>query len=103
MTPFRRHGNLLLMNIAATLRSEPVARFVESARDGLALTFVGRGEPGPRVGRRWEQLMTTAAIVGTILISLSLLAVAVRVTVRGEATNLPRCSPACCCWHLGSG
>jgi signal transduction histidine kinase len=78
MTPFGRHGNLLSMNIAETLRAEPVARFVESARDGLALTFVGRGEPGPPVGRRREQLMTTAAIVGTVLISLSLLAVAVR-------------------------
>ena len=88
MTPFRRHGNLLLMNIAATLRSEPVTRFVESARDGLALTFVGRGEPGPRVGRRWEQLMTTAAIVGTILISLSLLAVAVRGNGSGRGDEL---------------
>jgi signal transduction histidine kinase len=78
MTSFRRHGNLLFMNIAETLRSEPAARFVESARDGLALTFVGRGEPGPPVSRRREQLMTTAAIVGAVMISVSLLAVAVR-------------------------
>jgi len=66
------------MNIAATLRSEPVARFAQSARDGLALTFVGRGEPGPAVGRRRQQAMTTAAIVGVLLIGVSLLTVALR-------------------------
>jgi signal transduction histidine kinase len=78
MTPFRRHGNLVWMHFAETLRSEPVARFVESARDGLALTFVGRGEPGSPVGRWRERLMTAAAIVGAVLIGVSLLAVAVR-------------------------
>ena len=88
MTPFRRHGNLLFMNIAETLRSEPVARFVENARDGLALTFVGRGEPGPPVGRRREQLMTTAAIVGSVLIGLSLLAVGVRRDGSGRGDEL---------------
>ena len=86
--PFGRHGNLLCMNIAETLRSEPVARFVESARTGLALTFVGRGEPGPPVGRRREQLITAAAIVGAVLISLSLLAVAVRGNGSGRGDEL---------------
>jgi signal transduction histidine kinase len=66
------------MNIAARLRSAPVVRFVETARDGLALTLVGRGEPVPPVSRRRERLMTTAAIVGALLISASLLALAVR-------------------------
>ncbi len=84
MTPFRRHGNLLLMNIAATLRSEPVTRFVESARDGLALTFVGRGKPGPPAGRRRQQLMTTVALLGAALIGVSLLAVVVR---RGSGSS----------------
>jgi len=66
------------MNIAETLRSEPLARYVQSARDGLAMTFVGRGKPGPPVGRRREQLMMVAAIVGMFLIGVSLLSVAVR-------------------------
>jgi signal transduction histidine kinase len=66
------------MNIAATLRSEEVARFVQSARDGLALTFIGRGEPGPPAGRRKEQLMKIASIVGALLICVSLVALALR-------------------------
>jgi signal transduction histidine kinase len=51
---------------------------VETARDGLALTIVGRGEPRPPVGRRREQLMTTAAIVGALLIGVSALTLVVR-------------------------
>ncbi len=73
------------MNIAATLRSEAVARFAVSARDGLALTLVGRGEPGRPVGRREQQLMKTASIVGAVLLSVSLAALAVRhQTGRGD-------------------
>ena len=102
MTPFRRHGNLRPMNIAATLRSEAVARFVVSARDGLALTLVGRGEPGPPVGRREQQLMKTASIVGAVLIRCRCWRLPSG-TRRGGATNVPPCLPACCCWHLGSG
>jgi signal transduction histidine kinase len=51
---------------------------VETARDGLALTFVGRGEPAPPVSRRREQLMRAAAIVGALLIGVALLAHAAR-------------------------
>ena len=52
------------------------------------MTFVGRGEPGPPVGRRREQLITAAAIVGAVLISLSLLAVAVRGNGSGRGDEL---------------
>jgi signal transduction histidine kinase len=55
-----------------------VARLVETARDGLALTLVGHGEPGPPASRRRQQLITTAAIVGSLLIGVSLLALALR-------------------------
>jgi signal transduction histidine kinase len=57
-----------------------------SARDGLALTFVGRGEPGPPGGRRRELLMTSAAILGAALIGLALLVIALRPGAgRGDA------------------
>src|ERR1700744_5510690 len=88
MTPLRGHGKLRWMNFAETLRSEPVARFVESARDGLALTFVGRGEPGPPVGRWRKRLMTAAAIVGAALVGVALLTVAVRPGPGGRAAEL---------------
>jgi len=88
MTHFRERDNLLSMHIAETLRSEPVARFAESARDGLALTFVGRGEPGPRIGRRREQLITIAAVLGAALIGLALLTVALRRGDEGRGNEL---------------
>jgi signal transduction histidine kinase len=88
MTHFRGRDNLLSMHIAETLRSEPVARFAESARDGLALTFVGRGEPGPRRGRRREQLISTAAVLGAALIGLALLTVALRRGDEGRGNEL---------------
>jgi signal transduction histidine kinase len=55
-----------------------VERLVVTARDGLALTIVGRGEPGPPVSRRREQLTATAAILGALLIGVSLLALAAK-------------------------
>ncbi|HET6871232.1 MAG TPA: histidine kinase [Solirubrobacteraceae bacterium] len=88
MTPVRSHDNLLFMNIAATLRSEPVRQFLESARDGLALTFVGRGEPRPPLGRRREQLITIVAILGAALIGLALLTVALRRGGEGRGNEL---------------
>ncbi len=88
MTHYLARDNLLSMNIAATLRSEPVRQFMESARDGLALTLVGRGEPRPPLGRRREQLITTAAILGAGLIGFALLAVALRRGEEGRGNEL---------------
>src|SRR5581483_3738043 len=79
-TPRRRRGKLLQVNIAATLRSEPVTRFVQEARNGLAQTFVGRGEPRPAGSRRREQLRRTAASLGALLICLALIVLGARRT-----------------------
>jgi signal transduction histidine kinase len=85
-TLHRGRGKLLHVNIAATLRSEPVTRFVEEARNGLAQTFVGRGEQGPPGSRRREQLMRTAASLGGLLICLALIVLATgRTGGRGDA------------------
>ena len=80
MTGFRTRDNLPTMNVA-DFRSEPVGRFVQTARDGLALTFAGRGESRPPTSRRRERLLTAAAILGVLVIALS---VAVLVANRVE-------------------
>jgi signal transduction histidine kinase len=88
MTPRRGRGKLLNVNIAATLRSEPVTRFVEEARNGLAQTFVGRGEQAPPGSRRREQLMLTAAGLGGLLICLALIVLAAhRTEGHGDALS----------------
>ena len=85
MTGFRTRDNLPTMN-PADFRSEPVGRFVQTARDGLALTFAGRGESRPPTSRRRERLLTAAAILGVLVIAVSVaVLVANRVEGRGDA------------------
>ena len=77
---------------------------METARDGLALTFVRPRRVPAAAGRRREQLITAAAILGVVLIG------AVgwpcgrlrRVGGHGNARWAP-CSSACCWWQLAFG
>jgi signal transduction histidine kinase len=77
MTGSRTRDNLLPVNVA-DFRSEPVGRFLDAAREGLALTFAGRGEFRPPTSRRRERLGTAAAILGVLVIALSVAALASR-------------------------
>jgi signal transduction histidine kinase len=85
-TPLRVRGKLLCVSIAATLLSEPVAQFVERARDGLALTLVGRGRPRPPAARRRELLVTGASVLGALLGTAAVTVLVVNGTAgRGDA------------------
>jgi signal transduction histidine kinase len=56
----------------ADFRSEPWTQFLQTARDGLALTLVGRDEPRPPTSRRRERLATAVAVLGVVVIGLSM-------------------------------
>lgn len=67
-------GMLARVNMVAILRSEPVERFVQGARDGLALTLVCRSAPRP-TARRWPgRLAAAASIVGVAVITTAVIA-----------------------------
>lgn len=82
MTGCRVRANLLAMNVAES-SSDRRGRLLDTARVGLALTFVGHGESRPPVSRRREWLLTAVAVVGVIVIGLSV-AVVVGKRVGGQ-------------------
>ncbi len=70
MTDSGARANLLSMNVAES-RSERAGRLFNTARVGLAMTLGGRGESRPSTSRRLEWLLTAAAVLGVIVIGLS--------------------------------
>ena len=73
----------------ADFRSAQLGRFLDRAREGLALTLAGRGEARPPAGRRRERLITAAAVLGVALVGLSVAVLAVnQLAGHGDARGM---------------